>query len=290
MGFSRRFIFFTRATTTSPRGFFVMLFCRYYKFHALAGIVLLILTLDLIICQKTLADWVAGRDLALNEQPDGAQELINPNHMVPEWSYGFRTTIASSSLTLFPVGDHFNDRSGYADFDGWGAVSTNGATTLVNAGVNPIILNFGFGPLLPLDPLKIDMHPAANNDVAVVRWTSPAAGQYSIDASWTDIDLYGGDGASADIVVKGASIFHHEWANGGSAADARQLSLQLGDTIDFVVGPRGNFTFDSTAFDASITLVPEPSNIALAIFSGLIIVTRRSVWHNRRENFVCVDI
>ena len=113
------------------------------------------------------------------------------------------------------------------------------------------------------------MHPAANNNVAVVRWTSPAPGQYSIDALWEDIDLNGGDGASADIVVNGVSIFHQDWANGGSAADSRDLNLLSGDTVDFVVGPRGNFTSDSTAFDASITLVPEPEGVIL-ILIGLL--------------------
>lgn len=229
--------------------------------------------------QETYADWVAGRDLALNEQPDGAQELMNPNSTAPEWSYGYRSTIESTALTLYAgASEHFNDRLGHPNFDGWWNASGNGASTLVNAGVNPVVLNFGPGPLLPLMPMELGVHPSSNNDVAVVRWTSPATGLYSVEAAWRDLDTHGGDGASADIVVNGTSIFQQEWANGGSAADARELSLMLGDTVDFVLGPRGNFTFDSTAFDASVALVPEPSSTTLAVLSGLIIVTRRSLW------------
>src|SRR3954471_20778192 len=104
------------------------------------------------------ADWVAGRDLAANEQPDGPQGLANPNSTVRQWSYGFRSTAAGAGLTLFSAGagHHSNDTFGYTSWDGWSRTSPDGPNVLVNASGSPISRFIAPNFLAPLNPLEIN--------------------------------------------------------------------------------------------------------------------------------------
>ncbi|MBO0698168.1 MAG: hypothetical protein J2P46_07225, partial [Zavarzinella sp.] len=86
---------------------------------------------------------------------------------------------------------------------------------------------------------------------SVVRWTAPAAGTYDVAALFTGDDL-----TSTDV---------HVWHNGVSIFDGTvngfrsgpyfetAVTVAAGDTIDFRVGPNGNFFSDSTGLDAVIT-------------------------------------
>lgn len=48
-----------------------------------------------------------------------------------------------------------------------------------------------------------------------------------------------------------------EWDNGGNAAmPAETFKLKAGDVVDFAVGSRGEYTFDSTSFNAVVCKVP----------------------------------
>jgi hypothetical protein len=207
---------------------------------------------------RAYADWVAGRDLAANEQPDGSQELINPNPTVPAWSYGFRSTAAGAGLTLFSAaaGHHSNDAFGYTSWDGWSRTSPDGPNVLVNASGSPISRFISPNTLAPLNPLEINMHPGQDLSVSVIRWTAPAGGSFQIAAGWRDLDTvtWGGsdDGFAADIVVNGISVFHQVMNNGGSTSTNSVLSLNIGDLVDFVTAARGFYGGDSTAFDARI--------------------------------------
>jgi hypothetical protein len=209
---------------------------------------------------RTQADWVAGRDLAANEQPDGSQELINPNPTVPGWSYGYRSSAIGAGLTLFSAasGHHSNDSFGYTSWDGWYRTSPDGPDVLVNASGSPISRFISPNSLAPLNPLEINMHPGQDLSVSVIRWTSPAGGSFQIDAHWRDLDTvtFGGsdDGFAADIVVNGISVFHQNVNNGGSTLTNPTLSLNFGDLVDFVTAARGFYGGDSTAFD--VTIVP----------------------------------
>ena len=105
----------------------------------------------------------------------------------------------------------------------------------------------------------------------MVRWTAPAAGSYRILAKWIDLDPFGGNGASAHVTINGTEVFGRkvpadpngparfvgqEWENGGNAAmPAETFRLNAGDVVDFLVGSRGDFTFDSTTFNALISKV-----------------------------------
>lgn len=214
--------------------------------------------------------WIAGRDLQANEAST-ATELLNPNSVVPAWSYGFRSTVASTSLTLFSAAQHSNSL-GAAGLEGY--TGGSGPDVSVNTTNTTIFTNFGFGPNPGIGTLEMRLHPASNNDFAVVRWTAPSSGMFSITAYWRDDDPHGGNGATGHIVLNGVALFEATWANGNSAAlnSPLMLSLNAGDKMDFLLGSAGDWGFDSTAFNATIVAIPEPTQVTLLAMGVLMLV------------------
>lgn len=206
------------------------------------------------------ADWIAGRDLIANELPDGPQELLNPNAAVPEWSYGYRSALAGTAFTPFVAANHTNAAGSSPLVQGW---TVNDRTAAVNTGAVPVIFNFGTGPLSQLNPGEMILHPSLVLEYTLVRWTAPAAGSYALSASWQDIDLHGGDGASGNVVVNGTPIFAQSFGNGGQTSTTQTVTLSAGDLVDFALGANGDYLFDATRFNAVI--VPEPSALALLL-------------------------
>ena len=196
--------------------------------------------------------WAAGRDLAANEKPDRPSETNAVNETVPQWSYGYRTTAAGTNLTLFPADKHVNS-TGLNGVEGFGDSEIN---ILANTRSDSVTANFGFGPLKPLLPGQIFTHPHTSK-FTVARWTAPANGRYNIVARWLDLDNHGGNGFSAHVVIKGVMVFNQEIANdGGIDVPLQNVDLNAGEFVDFVVGSRGDFTFDSTGFNAAISIAP----------------------------------
>jgi hypothetical protein len=221
--------------------------------------------------------WDAGADLRSNEIPDTPQELINPNFAVPQWSYGYRANVASTALTLFAgLSDHTNNYGNSSLVQGWtlgGGVPGMG----VNISESPVIYNFGFGPLVPLNPGEISMHPQVGQH-AVVRWTAPADGDYTINSHWEDQDPHGGSGAAGYVVINGVIVAGGPWANGvgnGFTDTDRTVPLVAGDVVDFVLDANGDFTFDTTKFNATVTPEPSAGAMLLLAMAGTLGVRRR---------------
>ncbi|MCC6356653.1 MAG: PEP-CTERM sorting domain-containing protein [Verrucomicrobiae bacterium] len=238
----------------------------------------LIAVLILAMGLRAQAAWIAGEDMALNEKPDEPDmfhdDTLNPNSLVPQWSYGYRFTLESTNLTLFATGDH-TDGTTYADLEGF---IGNGVSVLVNVGNAPIVINNGPGPLADLNPGEMHLHPSPDNAYAIVRWTSPLGGDFDLSAYWYDQDPYGGNGASAHILVNGVLLFDEAFNNGGGTSTVQTVSLNVGDVVDFALGSRGDFSYDGTRFDASVgAAVPEPS--ALGAFLAACAVA----WRMRRR-------
>ncbi len=194
---------------------------------------------------------MAGRDFVANEKPDAPRELFPTNPTVSEWSYGSRPgPVASRELVLADRAQHSNAQEGREDFEGF----FSGGGILANTGTQPLLLNFGFGDLHPLQASEMYLGPSPNTDAAVVRWTAPITGSYRIAATWRDLDNHGGNGASGHVVINGTERFAQEWNNdGGAQFPAQTFTLNAGDVVDFCLGARGEFSFDATAFDATIS-------------------------------------
>ena len=197
--------------------------------------------------------WVGGRDLVANEKPDGGTlETRNPNPIVPAWSYGYRSTVVSAGFTPFVPADHINSGNGSGTDDALEGWSTNTAVA-VNTGTTPLSYNYGFGPNLPFYPGEMVLAPASGSGpFPVARWTAPTAGIYDVFAVWQDSDFHGGNGFSAHIVVNGGQVYGQDIDNAHGASTFQTLTLAAGDQVDFTMGTRGDFSFDTTKFNAAI--------------------------------------
>lgn len=201
--------------------------------------------------------WAAGRDLLANEEPDNAAEGNAINARAPEWSYGYRSSAASTALTLFTPAQHINDANG---LEGW--IAPGQATLGVNTKTAPIIFNTGSGNYKALLPTQMYLSPGSGNEFLVVRWTAPDNGDYRAMARWVDIDQHGGNGATAYLLKNGQEQFSKTFrstttSTGRAWMRSRVLSLNAGDVLDFVVGSDGEHTFDATAFNAAVRRVPK---------------------------------
>lgn len=217
--------------------------------------------------------WTAGADLTANEAVT-ATETDNPNATSPAWSYGHRATLGSTSLTLMTAGEHVN--SGSYTLEGFAGAD------FLSMRANVGVASVNIPGLLAVAPQEILMHPSST-EYAVVRWTAPAAASYYVSAYWRPVEPHGGaNGGTGDIVVNGVSIYNTSWANGGAQANSGTLtlSLGLGDTVDFVLGNAGEYSYDAVAFDATVSVVPEPSSYALA--AGMITLSGVA-WRRRRS-------
>jgi hypothetical protein len=127
----------------------------------------------------------------------------------------------------------------------------------------------------------LTMHPGAGGEYSVVRFISPAAATYQVNASFWAQDTVG---TNTDVhVYKGAgSLWSAAVVGTPSAPDLETFSglvtLAVGEALYFKVGAGGstngspNYFFDSTGFNATVTAVPEPMSAAL-LLAGLGAVT-----------------
>jgi hypothetical protein len=232
-----------------------------------------------LLSLQAATTWNAAADLITNE--NSVTDTINGiGSQVPEWSYGYTDVFASSTITLFPSAEHTNAFGGDPNIQGWRTPVSGFMITVANVS---LVTSSGLaaGQML-LHPLNLSSTPTYN----VVRWTAPSAGTYEISAFWTTISTATGglnDGTDAHIVINGAftgpgtlNTFVGPGATVNSGPNT--VILASGATVDFVLGPgaSGNNANDSTLFDATITLVPEPaSTLLLAAATPLLLRRRR---------------
>jgi len=243
-------------------------------FKPCLGLVVLGVCVALSLSPLHAADWNAGRDLATNEL--SALELSNPNGTVPEWTYGYSSSSVPLILMLYT--QHTNQLGSSNDVQGW---IYGDAEICANVGTESIAFNWGHGWLKPLAAGEIIMH-SLSEGYNVLRWTAPTSGKYEVSAYWRDLDCLGGDGAEGLVLVNGSTAFSQLWLDGGSAElSSMTKTLNAGDTVDFVLANNGSYNYDTTAFNATITAVPEPATIAG--LAGLLIAGVIVWWRRRRQ-------
>jgi hypothetical protein len=195
--------------------------------------------LDNVEVRASAAAASVAHDFSVTNNPTGA------------WTYGWSPP-AGDPQTVYPVGQVLT--GGFNGAEYWydpNHVSLGTPSVLYNPTANTI----GQGSNLVAGG-QVAFHPGSAGEHSVVRWTAPASGDYAVAALFT-----GDDATSTDV---------HVWHNGGSIFDGlvngfrsgpyfeTTETVAAGDTIDFRVGPNGNYFSDSTGLDAVVTPLAGP--------------------------------
>lgn len=209
---------------------------------------------------------VVGLMLALGgDLPANADNIVadfsasnNPNG---HWSYGYTPTLGGT-FTPFTVSglgcggtiDVWTTSSGYPVVD-----HNNSGTTQTCSGTVSVPTNV------------LGMHPDNSGGEAVVRWTAPNSGTYSIQGLFEGLDFAYPTSTDVHILLDSStSLFSGSIGSFNIPLNfSVSQALNAGDTIDFIVGfgSDGNYIGDSTGLAGTITgqsaAVPEPSTLAL---------------------------
>jgi hypothetical protein len=112
---------------------------------------------------------------------------------------------------------------------------------------------------------QLNVHPGANGERSVVRFTAPTTGAYNIAGDFEGIST---SGTSSDAVIlnrtTGTVVFGPAPVIGtGTLVPFNQtVSLTQGDIIEFSVGDGGNgFNNDSTGLTATISMLPPQTSV-----------------------------
>ncbi len=186
----------------------------------------------------------------------------NPNGV---WSYGFEEVPLGSPFTLLPVPISVPTVPG-PSIDSWQiagygtmGVFHNGtaATQLMATGTDNAIF----------DPGVLAMHPGPNDQFAMVQFSAPTAGFYSIQGVFEGIDtamvstavfLLHNNAVVANGVVPGAYLATDSLTSG-------PIYLNVGDTLTYAVGggPFHDMTALINAQVSAVSAIPEPSSLVL---------------------------
>ncbi len=183
------------------------------------------------------------------------QGANNPNGV---WSYGYSHFGGTGyALSLFDI---------FSLPNLWQSSQVNSLGTpsfWKNAGTSA---SFGVGP----GQLSLHPGPASNGDIAILRFTAPLTGMYSVTSTF-----YPGDSGdmSATIILNGNALnpLYFSPTTNGTPSYTGSIRLAQGDSVDFAVGNNGSFLNGNTPLSVLIAPVAD-------------IVTGKSVTYNGNGN------
>lgn len=167
------------------------------------------------------------------------------------WSYGWTPTLGGA-FTLYTVTD---------------TTSVPGMSAWLDSGTYPsdppyVDHNDTTGTIcfetFCVPPRYLHLHPGANGQYTVVRWTAPSAGTYEIRGSFVGLDGAGPTTTDVHVLVNSEfPLFSGNIASYGSPLPfLRKVPIRsAGVTIDFAVGYGSDKSngFDSTGSNCRIT-------------------------------------
>jgi hypothetical protein len=100
----------------------------------------------------------------------------------------------------------------------------------------------------------VSLHPGNTGAQAVIRFTAPEAGVYSLEGAFSTGDPLGNTRAYV-LLNSGTSPALHSGSGQGNPglSFSDQLDLDAGDTLDFVIDYNGAWDYDTTFLSATIT-------------------------------------
>ncbi|MEX2559756.1 MAG: ELWxxDGT repeat protein [Pirellulales bacterium] len=195
--------------------------------------------LDATITLVTAVTFSAAADFSATENPAGP------------WSYGWLDP-DSGTFSLFPESNLDPET---------GVVEWNDSATfdLVNDAILPAVFyNAGDSEAFVatceavIEPGQLALHPGRGAEASTVRWTAPAAGTYSVTATFTGADFECRPTATVFVLHNtGASepselFFDLIDTHGDVAAFSGSVTVAAGETLDFLVNDGGNGQFGDT--------------------------------------------
>ncbi|MGN6385693.1 MAG: DUF1553 domain-containing protein, partial [Verrucomicrobiota bacterium] len=144
--------------------------------------------------------------------------------------------------------------AGNPSINAWKLPGKDNPSVTINGGDQPVSIT-----TLTLPAKSISMHPSPKAGVAV-HWTAPANLTVSISGSLADSDGQCGDGIDWAVLVGNGKVVRTinsgSIPNGGKAKienhPAHSVGVNLGDSIELVVGPKGGYECDTTTVDLHI--------------------------------------
>ncbi|MBL9145952.1 MAG: DUF642 domain-containing protein [Verrucomicrobiaceae bacterium] len=205
----------------------------------------------LALPSTAITGWTAANGASVYSAADDFSATVNT--ATSTWQYGYRSTLASSSLT------RYDNASTWYGTNSW---TPTGSTT------PGIFYNGTSGALTGDDwimqPNQLTEHPGGGVIFCVIRWTAPAGGPpggrtYAIHADWVGL----GSSSTADVhvLINGSSVYDGTVSGRGTTANTDgtltlPFTLPAGMTVEFVVGDGGNgHGSDTIAVNATITEV-----------------------------------
>lgn len=150
-----------------------------------------------------------------------------------------------------------HNSSGISGLDVWGNTSM-GPYVAINASGGVILGNWA--------PGTIHVHPSPTQMV-VMAWHSPVSGYVSVVGMVSDDDAGGGDGVlwyvdlnTTNLADGYVNANSQAFANGNNGASLNTVQVSVGDVLYFNIHPNGNYYYDSTQVDVTISVTSTPTN------------------------------
>jgi len=211
----------------------------------LASVGLLALSTNPSIASPAVTSW------------DVASEFTDAtNGAAGVWSYCEEATLNASCTSL---------SSGYTAFSGNIAGWTNATGyPFVSHNVNQTAYVETGNGTLTMAPHGIQMHPGANCEYAVARFTAPYTGKYKISGQFFGLD-HNGSETTVDVHVSvnqtgplfngSVNLNNNATAHFSSFTVQNGITLAAGNTVDFQVGCGGDgYAYDSAGLNAIVEL------------------------------------